>query len=331
MPVAELGDGWPSARPPTWGFGGARVRATGRGNRNLAPVANGGTNAAGKTSAVGTVVALSRYPVKSMLGEDADSAVVSERGLAGDRAYALVDRDTGTIASAKHPRIWGRLLDCRAAFATLTAPGPSLPPVRITLPDGRAVVAGQDDVDRAISTLLGREVNLLAAAPPAAEMERYWPDIDGLLARDKVTAGAIALGAPAGSFFDHAPIHLLPTASLDRPRASYPAGRFEARRFRPNLLVGPASGANGFAENAWVGRKLLVGEEVRLRVTDPSPRCVVTTLPQADLPRDLGILKAIVAQNRVPIPALDGQALPSVGVYMAGERGGIVHVGDPVR
>lgn len=182
-----------------------------------------------------------------------------------------------------------------------------------------------------MSTLLGREVSLLTTAPPAAEMERYWPDIDGLLARDKVTAGAIALGAPAGSFFDHAPIHLLTTASLDRLRASYPSGRFAARRFRPNLLVAPAADANGFVENAWVGRTLLVGEEVRLRVTDPSPRCVVTTLPQADLPRDLGILKAVVAENRAPIPALGGHELPSLGVYVVVERGGTVRRGDPIR
>jgi uncharacterized protein YcbX len=37
---------------------------------------------------VGTVAALWRFPVKSMLGETIDEADVSERGIAGDRAYA---------------------------------------------------------------------------------------------------------------------------------------------------------------------------------------------------------------------------------------------------
>jgi uncharacterized protein YcbX len=119
-------------------------------------------------------------------------------------------------------------------------------------------------------------------------------------------------------------------AQRDGPRGDL-VPREQAVDVRPNLLVAPAADANGFVENAWVGRTLLVGEEVRLRVTDPSPRCVVTTLPQADLPRDLGILKAVVAENRAPIPALGGHELPSLGVYVVVERGGTVRRGDPIR
>ncbi len=281
--------------------------------------------------AIGAVVALWRYPVKSMLGEELDAVAVTERGLLGDRAYALIDRVTGKVASAKHPRLWARLLACRAAVTASPAPGASTLPVRIALPDGRAVVAGRDDADAALSAALGRAVALSATAPAAAQTDRYWPDIEGLPLRETVTAGAIGQAAPAGTFFDHAPVHLLTTATLDRLRALYPAGRFAARRFRPNLVVAPAGGADGFVENGWVGRTLLVGDGVRLRVTDPSPRCVVTTLPQAGLPQDIGILRAVVAHNRPPIPALGGKALPSAGVYAVVERGGTVHHGDPVR
>lgn len=46
---------------------------------------------------------LIRYPVKSMLGEDLSTVDVTERGLAHDRRFALTDRDTGKVASAKHP------------------------------------------------------------------------------------------------------------------------------------------------------------------------------------------------------------------------------------
>ena len=34
----------------------------------------------------------------------------------GDRAYALIDQETGKVASAKNPRKWGKLFDFRAAF-----------------------------------------------------------------------------------------------------------------------------------------------------------------------------------------------------------------------
>jgi uncharacterized protein YcbX len=55
---------------------------------------------------IGTVVSIWQYPVKSMLGEELDSSYVTERGLMGDRAYALIDKETGKVASAKSPRKW---------------------------------------------------------------------------------------------------------------------------------------------------------------------------------------------------------------------------------
>ena len=59
---------------------------------------------------VGRVRALWRFPVKSMQGEQLDAAEVGETGVVGDRAYALRDRETGKIASAKHPKLWPNLL-----------------------------------------------------------------------------------------------------------------------------------------------------------------------------------------------------------------------------
>ena len=46
------------------------------------------------------VVAIWRYPVKSMMGEELNAPEVTEHGLLGDRAYALVDEETGEVASA---------------------------------------------------------------------------------------------------------------------------------------------------------------------------------------------------------------------------------------
>jgi uncharacterized protein YcbX len=227
---------------------------------------------------VGAVVALWRYPVKSMLGEELNAAVITERGLLGDRAHALIDPTTGKVVSAKNPRKWGRLFDCRAAFVEPPLLDRPLPPVRVTLPDGGDIVSGRDDVAAALSSVLGRAVALLEDAPPGPALEQYWPDIEGLAERKTVTDETIALGAPPGTFFDYAALHLLTTTTLDRLRALYPAGRFEARRFRPNLVVAPIAGADGFVENAWVARERQIGEEVRLRVASPCPRCVMTTL-----------------------------------------------------
>jgi hypothetical protein len=69
-----------------------------------------------KAMTVGSVVSVWRYPVKSMQGEEINGADITDRGILGDRAYALMDRTTGHIASAKHPRKWSKLLECRGAF-----------------------------------------------------------------------------------------------------------------------------------------------------------------------------------------------------------------------
>lgn len=279
---------------------------------------------------IGTISSLWRYPVKSLRGETLSSARITERGLPGDRACAVIDRATGKVASAKHPRLWGRLLACHAVVET-TGAAAAIPTVRITLPDGHDVVAGSDAADAALSALLDRDVALATVVPEAAQIDRYWPDVDGLAMRDVVTSGGIGAGAPPGTFFDYAPVHLLTTASLEYLAALYPLGHIDVRRFRANLVVAPSDGVVGFAENAWVGHRLLIGDEVCLRVIDPAPRCVIPTLPQAELPRDVGILRAIAAHNRPPVPVLNGEALPSFGVYAVVERPGVVHRGDTVR
>ena len=56
------------------------------------------------------VATLTRYPVKSMLGQQVERAVVGATGLESDRWRALLDPTTGYVCTAKHPRLWRRLL-----------------------------------------------------------------------------------------------------------------------------------------------------------------------------------------------------------------------------
>lgn len=278
-----------------------------------------------------TVSELWRYPVKSMQGERLDGANLSERGVDGDRMYAVRDQETGKIASAKHPREWGALLRCAASIASAGGAADNL---HITLPDGRQVTAGLDDwddVDTVLHTLTGHMVRLVNVVPEMPEIDRYWPDVEGLALRDTVTSNVIGQGAPAGTFFDYAPLHLLTTASLAALSALYPTGQVDRRRFRPNIVVETPALAQGFVENDWVGSTIQIGREVRLCVTSPVPRCVVPTLPQDALAADMGILRAIAAHNRPPVPVRDGPRAPCLGVYALVERGGVVQVGDAVR
>jgi len=264
---------------------------------------------------VAKVAALWRYPVKSMMGEELNATGLSPRGLAGDRAYALVDSETGKLVSAKNPRRWPNLFDFRAAL--LESPDDTqAPAVKITLPDGTSVTGGKDDFGEVLSRTLGRTVTLETTPPDRPAVEEYWPDLDRLDHRDTVTDEETL----AGGFFDGAPVHLLTTATIDRLRELYPAGRFEVRRFRPNIVLQPSGDQRGFVENDWIGHTLAIGEEVRLRIERGCPRCVMTTLAQGDLPADTGVLRTAAQHNEA-----------NVGVYVSVLQGGTIRRGDAVR
>jgi uncharacterized protein YcbX len=264
----------------------------------------------------GKVVSIWRYPVKSMLGEELNSSYVTKRGLVGDRVYALIDQQTGKVASAKNPVKWGKLFDFRAAFIDSPQTVENIPPVRITLPDGSQIFSDHGETDHILSKVLAREVSVMKASLEKPSYEEYWPDIEGLAQREIVTDEAM----PPQTFFDVAVIHLLTTSTIDRLRELYPEGRFEIRRFRPNIVVESSSEEKDFIENSWVDMKLTIGEEIVLKVIGPCTRCVMITLPQGDLPRDLGILRTVAKYNQV-----------HAGVYASVHRGGTIRRGDIVQ
>jgi uncharacterized protein YcbX len=278
---------------------------------------------------VGTITALWRYPVKSMTGEEVDVSAVTEQGLLGDRAYALVDAETGKVASAKNPKRWPNLFQCHAALTEPPETARELPPVRITVPDGAQITSDDPGVDEALSEVVGRRVTLESTAPAEAVFEEYWPDMEGLSPeghRDTVTDERLGMAAPPGTFFDLAPMGVLTTATLDRLGELYPQGQFDVRRFRMNVIVD--ADADGFVENDWIGHTLALGDGARLSVDLADPRCVMTTLPQGDLPKDPGILRTAAQHNRVDIPGVG--LYPCVGVYATVAAGGTVRSGDPV-
>jgi uncharacterized protein YcbX len=287
---------------------------------------------------VGTIRALWRYPVKSMLGEEVDAVDVREGGIVGDRAHALRDTETGKVASAKHPKLWPNLLACRAAFADATRPGDELPPVRIELADGNAVMSDAPDVDAVLSHFFGRNVELAHAAENGYTIDQYHPDeenYDPEGHRDEVVEARLGAaffnerGLPSavgeGSFFDLFPLSVLTTSSLDQLGELEPESRFDARRFRMNVIV--ETPARGFVENEWLGRTLAIGDEVRLGVALPDPRCVMPSLAQGDLPKDSRILKALAQHNRIDVA---GALYPCAGVYAVAETTGPIRKGDPV-
>ena len=291
------------------------------------------------SEAIGRVAALWRFPVKSMLGEQVTAAELTLSGVVGDRAYALVDSQTAKVVSAKNPKMWPAMFACRADFVEPPRPGEEPPPVRISLGDTTSVRSDEPDVEARLSDFFGRDVRLAQAAPEDFTIDQYHPDVEEVdpagyrdtVAESKLGSAFFAeaglpSAVPVGSFFDLFPVSLLTSSTLDRFNELRPESRFDARRFRMNIIV--ETEAAGFVENGWLGRELSIGNEVRLSVSIPDPRCVMTTLAQEDLPKDTEVLRTLVRNNRLDVAGAG--RYPCAGVYAVAESAGTMHAGDAV-
>ncbi|MFZ0834056.1 MAG: MOSC N-terminal beta barrel domain-containing protein [Mycobacterium sp.] len=236
-----------------------------------------------------------RYPVKSMLGEEVAELQLGPSGVLGDRAYGFVDVQTGKLVSAKRAKSFGALLNCRARFLSAATEDRPSPPIAVRFPDGSSVRDDDAELARRTSELLGREVRLVATA----------------------SAGT-GLTAP-GAMLDLAGLHLLEAGTLRRLAAEYPAGDWDPRRMRPNVLV---VGEESAGEQQWLRGDLHIGAEALARVVGPTPRCVMTTLAAPGLRHDPDILRTITA--------VSGE-LPCAGWYADVDRPGVIRTGDPIR
>jgi uncharacterized protein YcbX len=266
-----------------------------------------------------------------MGGERLQSVAGGSLGLAGDRGWAIVDAETGKVASAKNPKLWLSLLECSAAYESEPpADGPK-PPVRVTLPGGRAVSSDDPDCDRQLSEGIGRQVTLASTPPPDAAYELSEQDAHGLTAEnpDALTETGVGLVSPPGTFFDTSTLHVLTSQTLAHLASFHPDGEWDIRRFRPNVVIDLEDDtAAGFAENEWVGSTLTLGA-LQALVLAPMPRCVMTTLPQGDLPRDPLILRTLAERNRVDLEGHGSYAC--VGALTNVTQPGEIAVGDQSR
>ncbi|HUF53331.1 MAG TPA: MOSC N-terminal beta barrel domain-containing protein [Dehalococcoidia bacterium] len=259
---------------------------------------------------LGTISTLWRFPVKAMMGEQLNAARVTTAGLAGDRAYALID-DDGRICTPKIIRKWGPIFQSRARYLEEPESSDDPPPAEITLPDGERIFTNDPGAEERLSDLVGFPARLITEAPMPLKLES--PPLGAV--PESEDGPTVDFPVP-NRFFDLGSLHLLTTGTLEKLRELSPGTTFDARRFRPNFIVS-TDGQTGFVENDWPGKMIAIGDDVLIKVMMPTIRCVVTTRAQDDLPNDPAVLKTAAAHNNA-----------NVGVYAMVERGGIVRRGD---
>jgi uncharacterized protein YcbX len=248
----------------------------------------------GVSRRLGVVAALWRYPVKGMQGESLQQTEIDQNGVLGDRVYALQelspDRSTSDRSPPRVVLSAEEAIQLRARYLREPRQGEAQG-LLITAPNGASLTSGDVGMDIFISSALNRKVRLIP-----------------------IPEAAIARAS------NRRALHLLTTASLRKLRQCYPAGDFDPRRFRPNIVIETPDDQKGFLEENWLGLTLLLGAEVQIRVEEPNTRCMVPTLQQGDLPFDPGILETIATVNR-----------SNLGVMCSVIKGGIARVGDELR
>ena len=288
-----------------------------------------------------TVGRLWQYPVKSMQGVEVDEVLLGPRGVAGDRAYGFVDVESGRLASAKRPRRFGALLDCRARFLSPPTPDGDSPPVEVTFPGGDVVRTddGGAELTKRVTELLGREVQLISTAPEGIALDELIPQMEGLgenaldaMATEPDSDGESFIPIPAamaapGTLLDLAAMHVLATSTVARMADAHPDGQWDPRRMRPNILIDDSAEPGN--EDDWLGCDVHIGGQVVVHIVGPTPRCVMTTLAQPGLVKDSNVLKTVARVNMKEMGAL-GQ-FPCAGSYAEVVSPGAVRRGDSIR
>jgi uncharacterized protein YcbX len=148
---------------------------------------------------LGAVVALWRYPVKSMQGEACPALALDPRGVVGDRRFAVRDAQ-GKLGSGKDTRRFRNIQGLAAFQASYRNEI-----AQIQFPSGEILAADDPRLDGALSGALGQPVQL------AREAEIKHQD-----------AGAL---------------HLVTLDALATLRGHTPEDLADPRRFRPNLVL----------------------------------------------------------------------------------------------
>ena len=227
----------------------------------------------------GTVERLWRYPVKSFLGESCPELSIDRRGVIGDRLFAIENRK-GKFGSGKNTRRFRKIKGLFNFQAKYDADIPI-----ITFPDGRIFRGDDFNLNRELSATLGQPVRLVSEKNI--------------------------------SHFDADSLHLVTSASLRWLQTLLPSSTIDERRFRPNLLIDTPG--TKLIEHDWISKKLLIGQELRIEITNLTERCIMTSLPQQELDQDSQIIKTISKKSQ-----------HHFGVYARIIKSGVVRIGDRV-
>ena len=264
-----------------------------------------------------------------MAGESLSVGQLSVQGLQGDRIWAVRDTARQEIQSCKFRP---ELLLCSSRVHAKDATQ-----VEVVFPDGLVLFGDSTEAHERVSELIGHASTIepLRGGADLDFYRRHRPDDhtwleelkatfareggeplpDFLVQTPEAVAEFVAL---PGTFFLVTPFHLLTTATLASLKGINPQSDWDARRFRPNVLIDTGAGRKGLLEQEWIGKQIVIGDAA-LDCSSTTPRCGAITRRQRALPEDKLALRTVVKH-----------ADQNVGVYGNPLRAGEIRVGDAV-
>ncbi|MCY4652372.1 MAG: MOSC domain-containing protein [Dehalococcoidia bacterium] len=247
------------------------------------------------------ISAIHATPVKSLGLSRLESAVITHRGIANDRRFLLMDPEGRVVTQ----RQLGKLTQVSADYSEEEES------LCMTFPDG-STVSGQPGSGGETATVLwGRVVR-------GEEVEGEWSKALSDFCGVDLT---LMKSRNAGESFDEYPVSLISEATVSY-LSSLTGGKkeFEVERFRPTLLL---SGCEPHEEDSWLGKGLILGDRLRLRLISRDPRCAITTLDPKTGERDFDTLRLILSYR-------PSRRAAYLGVYGIVEASGSVSVGDEI-
>jgi len=232
-----------------------------------------------------------------MQGERLPAVEIQGDGVDGDRRWGVRDERTGRVLTGRRE---ARLLEAAARLAEGSEPV-------IELPDGTVLVGAGEATDTVLSDWLARPVRLVEAGVHGDRAEYFADPTDD-------ASEAIEWTMPPERFVDAMPLLLMTTASLRAGAALHPAGEWDVRRFRPNVLLDAAG--DGWLEDDWCGRVVRIGE-VDVVPQQPCVRCTMVTRSQPGLARDLDVYRTLARHHG-----------GNLGVWTAVRDGGTITEND---
>jgi len=241
---------------------------------------------------LGRIIAIFRYPVKSMAGELLDVARLGWHGIEGDRRLAfrrLTDKtEFPWLTASKLPQLL--LYKPVRLDSNTNSENGELLPTHVRTPDGKEYELRSDELREELSSRYGSDVELMNLKH---------------------------------GIFDESPISVISLSTVHS--VARESGRgvdlCDLRRFRPNVVI-ETDGAEPFEEDRWVGRTLMFGEAnngATIGVTMRDERCVMVNFDPDTAERDSEVMKTVVRMNQ-----------NYAGVYATVVRTGELRVGQVV-